>query len=147
MRSAISLAALLLTCCGGLLGEPARDEVVWANSPDRRIHAILMETNGGATTSYGYVVELHAADYQGEAPISAGSLYGAVRNECAYGVDLHWLNPLTLELWYESAKQVNVPKSVIVDGRCIHLIAQGGRGNAAAPCGGMAASRPKATSG
>ncbi len=152
MRAALALislifAALLLTGCGGLLGEPAREEVAWANSPDRRIHAILSETNGGATTSYGYVVELHPADHQGEAPVDAGSLYGAVRSECAYGVDLHWLNPSTLELRYQSAKQVTVPKSVIVDGRRIHLLAQGGRVNAAAPCGGMAVSHPAATRG
>ena len=145
MRSAISLAVLLITGCGELLGEPAREEVAWANSPDRRIHAILLETNGGATTSYGYVVELHPADHQGETPVNAGSLYGAVRSECAYGVDLHWFNPSTLALRYKSAKQANVPKSVIVDGQRIHLLAQGGRVNAAAPCGGMAASRPEAT--
>lgn len=147
MRRSVSLAVLLLTGCDGLTGEPAREDVAWATAPDRRIHAILSETNGGATTSYAYVVELHAAGHRGDAPIRAGSLYGAVRSLCAYGVDLHWSDPSTLELRFESAKRVDVPPSVIVDGRRIRIVARDGQVNAAAPCGGMAANRPDVVGG
>ncbi|WP_156167119.1 hypothetical protein [Sphingomonas sp. Ag1] len=145
MRSAAVLIAMILSGCGGLFGQPSREEVAWANSPDRRTHAILLETNGGATTSFGYVVELHPADHQGERPVSAGTLYGATRSECAYGVDLHWLNASTLALRFDSAKKVSVLPSVNVGGRSIRLVVQAGRQNDAAPCGGMAKDRPKRT--
>lgn len=130
---------LFLAACDPL-GGTSRDEVAWANSPDGRTHAILLETNGGATTSFGYQVELHPADHQGEPPIGAGTLYGAIRSDCAYGVDLHWLDPTTLALRFESAKQVRVPSSLVVGGHQIRIVPQAGYKNDAAPCGGMLAS-------
>lgn len=142
MRCLAALVILLLAGCGSFRGGSSREEVVWANSPDGRTHAILSETNGGATTSFGYIVELHSAPHDGSTPVDAGKLYGAVRSECAYGVDLYWLNPSTLALRFASAKQVNVPAFVTVGGRQIQIVAQVGRTNNAAPCGGMAASRP-----
>jgi hypothetical protein len=145
MRSLVALLPVLLRGCGSLLGGPSRDEVAWANSPDSRTHAILSETNGGATTSFGYVVELRPTADQGEKPVNAGNLYGAVRSECAYGVDLHWLDPSTLALRFDSAERIDVPSSVVVaDGRRIRIVLQPGRVNNAAPCGGMAASHPDA---
>ncbi len=136
------LAAFLPLFLGACdpLGGPSCEEVAWANSPDGRTHAILLETNGGATTSYGYLVELHPADHQGEPPVSAGKLYGAVRSDCAYGVDLQWLDPTTLGLRFESAKQVHIPRSVVVGGRQVRIVAQAGLKNDDAPCGGMLAS-------
>lgn len=143
MRSLATLGILLLAGCGNPLGGASREEVAWAGSPDGRTYAILSETNGGATASFGYIVELHAAPHDGSVPVNAGELYGAVRSECAYGVDLHWLNPSTLALQFTSAKQVNVPAFVTVDSRRIQIVPQAGRTNNAAPCGGMAASRPR----
>ena len=143
MRSLAALVIMILTGCGSLLGGPSREEVAWANSPDGRTHAILFEKNGGATTSFGYIVELHSASHDGSTPVGAGKLYGAVRSECAYGVELYWLNSSTLALRFASAKQVNVPASATVDNRHIQIVAQAGRANSAAPCGGMAASRPR----
>jgi hypothetical protein len=142
MRSLAALSTLILAGCGSLIGGPSRAEVAWANAPDGRTHAILSETNGGATTSFGYIVELHSAPHDGSAPINSGELYGAVRSECAYGVDLHWLDRSTLALRFASAEQVKVPNSVTVDGRQIQIVTQPGHANNAAPCGGMAASRP-----
>ena len=142
LRSTLFLSLLLAGC--DMLGGPSRDEVAWANSPDGRTHAILLETNGGATTSFGYEVELHPADHQGERPVSAGTLYGAVRSECAYGVDLHWLSPTTLALRFDSAEKVDVPASVFVGGRWVRVIAQAGNRNNAAPCGGMLDNRAAA---
>jgi len=136
------LAPFLLLFLAGCnpLGGTSRDEVAWANSPDGRTHAILLETNGGATTSFGYLVELHPADHEGEPPVNAGNLYGAVRSDCAYGIDLHWLDPTTLVLRFDSAKQVRVPYSVVVGGRRVRIAPQAGYKNDTAPCGGMLAS-------
>ncbi|MEG8028095.1 hypothetical protein [Sphingomonas aerolata] len=142
MRSFAVLSTLILAGCASLFGGLSRDEVAWANAPDGRTHAILSETNGGATTSFGYIVELHSAPHDDAAPVNAGELYGAVRSECAYGVDLLWLNRSTLALRFASAKQVKVPNSITVDGRQIQIVTQPGHVNNAAPCGGMAASRP-----
>lgn len=144
MRSLVTSLTFLLTACGGLLGGSSRDEVAWANSPDGRTHAILSETNGGATTSYGYVVELHLSDHGGDTPVNAGTLYGAVRSECAYGVDLRWLDPSTLALRFEKAQQTNVPASVVVGGRRFRIVVQAGEVNDDATCGGMLANRPEA---
>lgn len=137
------LLPLFLAGCD-LLGGASRDEVAWANSPDGRTHAILLETNGGATSSFGYVVELHPAGHQGERPVHAGNLYGAVRSACAYGVDLHWLGPTTLALRFKSAKQVHLSSSVMVGARRVRVIAQAGRIYHAAPCGGMVANNATA---
>lgn len=68
MRYAVDISAFLAAACSG----PSRDEVAWANSPDGLTHAILSETNGGATTSVGYVIELHPALHKGEQPVEAG---------------------------------------------------------------------------
>ena len=144
MRSFVTSLAFLLTGCGGLLGGSSRDDVAWANSPDGRTHAILSETNGGATTSFSYVVELHPSDHNGDTPVNAGTVYGAVRSECAFGVDLQWLDPSTLALRFEKAQQTNVPTSVVVGGRRIRIVVQAGEVNDDAPCGGMLASRPEA---
>lgn len=147
MRNLATLSVFLLAGCGSLLGGPSREEVAWANAPDGRTHAILVETNGGATTSFGYILELHSAPHDGTTPVYAGELYGAARSECAYGVDLHWRAPSTLVLGFASAEQVKVPSSVTVNGRKIQIVTQAGRVNDTAPCGGMAASRPVSNGG
>jgi hypothetical protein len=134
-------AMLMLAGCFNLFGPPSREEVAWANSPDGLTHAILLETNGGATTSYGYKVELHPAPHQGEEPVPAGGLYGATRSECAYGVNLRWLSPAELALEFSKADNVDVPAEVNVGGRAIAITTRSGVLDPDAPCGGMAVSR------
>ena len=56
----------MLAGCSDLFVAPSHGEVAWANSPDGLTHAILSETNGGATTSYGYKIELHPAPHEGK---------------------------------------------------------------------------------
>ncbi|QNO26213.1 hypothetical protein EEB18_015715 [Sphingopyxis sp. OPL5] len=141
MRTQIAILLFLLVSCTDALGGSSRDEVAWAKSPDGRVHAILLETNGGATTSFGYLIELHPADHQGEKPVNAGSLYGAVRSDCAYGIDLHWNDANTLVLRFDSAKKMDVPASVTVAGKRIRIAVEDGMKNESAPCGGMAANR------
>jgi hypothetical protein len=143
MRKLAALTFLLLTSCIDLFGNPSRDEVAWANSPDQRTHAILIETNGGATTSYGYLVELHPGGHGGEPPVQAGNLYGATRSACAYGVDLRWRSPNNLALRFDSAEQIDVPATVVVGGKRIRLTVERGTVNPNAACGGMAASLPE----
>jgi hypothetical protein len=136
--SALILPMIMLGGCLDLLGSPKRDQVAWANSPDGAVHAILLETNGGATTSYGYEVELHPAPHQNEKPSPAGRLYGATRSSCAYGVNIGWLSPDHLTLEYDQADRVAVPPKVDVAGRTITIETKSGVPDADAPCGGMA---------
>lgn len=121
--------------------EPPRDEVARINSPDGQTRAVLFETNGGATTSYGYLVELSDSSDHEQTPVQAGQLYGAVRSDCAYGVDVGWTDPETLTLSIESAEQINVPKQVSIGGKLIRVLVRTGNKNEAAPCGGMAVNR------
>ena len=142
MRHAYTLvASLMLTGCFDLAGSPSREEVAWANSPDGLSHAILLETNGGATTSFGYEVELHPAPHQGEEPVPAGKVYGATRSGCAFGVNLRWVSPTELALEFAQADNIAVPETVKVGGRSITITARSGVSDANAPCGGMAASK------
>lgn len=122
-----------------LVGEPSIDAGAWASAPDGRTHAILFETNGGATTSYGYEVKLHTADHK-TPDVLAARLYDAGRSDCAYGVNLRWRGPTTIALEFPSAKDVQVSPSAIVGGRRIDVAAQAGINDDAAPCGGMVAS-------
>jgi hypothetical protein len=136
MRIPPILALLCLAAC-----DPGTsfDEVGQAVSPDGRVRATLLETNGGATTSFGYVVRLAPAARSGADPVEAGTLYGAVRSECAFGVDMQWLDAATLRLSFQSARQVNVPDQVMVDGRPVRLQLRDGVVNPDASCGAMSA--------
>ncbi len=103
------------------------------------IHAILLETNGCATTSYGYEVELHPAPHRGESPVPAGELYGATRSGCGYGVNLRWLSPTQLALEFREADNVAIRSRVEVGGRSVVIVLRSGVSDEEAPCGGMAA--------
>ncbi|MCW3845838.1 hypothetical protein OF829_01195 [Sphingomonas sp. LB-2] len=135
--AAALILPLLLSGCLDLFGEPSRDQVAWAKSPDGLTHAILIETNGGATTPYGYLVELHPADHRGETPIGVARLVAA-SSRCARGVELHWLDANTLALRYGSARDVVLSGPVSVGGKTIRIVARKFAANAAAPCGGSA---------
>src|SRR3954462_9773236 len=88
----VSAVMIVLMACNA---SSARDEVSSVRSPDGQVQAVLFETNGGATTSFGYDVELH--DRHG-ASFSVAKLYGAVRNAHAWGVNLRWkVDPLSIE--------------------------------------------------
>lgn len=93
----LAVVAILLMAwfLSGLLGEPSKDEVARIVSPSGNVEAVLFETNGGATTSFGYevfVVE-RGAKPSGSPAVS---LYGAVRNQHAYGANLKWSSPGSL---------------------------------------------------
>lgn len=138
MKRPASLLMLSLMACAM---EPPRNEVARTNSPDGQTSAVLFETNGGATTSYGYLVELSDLSDQDQTPTLVGKLYGAVRSDCAYGVDVGWKDAKTLTLTVESAEQINVPEQVSIGRKLIRVIVRTGIKNNAAPCGGMAVSR------
>jgi hypothetical protein len=124
--------ALLLASCNGA----AREERAWANSPDGQTHAILIETDGGATTSFGYLVELHPSDHQGQVPVRVADFYRVV-SDCDYGLDMRWADANTLILRLRSASQMHVDRLASVGEKTIRVVVQTGVGQSAEPCRGM----------
>ena len=123
---------LALPACGLV----SRDEVARVSSPDGRIEAILIETNGGATVSFGYEIWLREKD-RGSGELVA-RLYGAGRNESAYGANLRWTDDRQLSVEYLEARQETLEKPrVTVGGREIHVALKSHVTDPTAPAGGM----------
>ncbi len=134
---AVGVVLLGAWLVSGLVGEPSSDEVARVASPSGKVDAVLFETNGGATTSFGYVVYAveHGAQPAGS---TAMSLYGAVRNQSAYGANLKWLSPDSIAVEYLSAEStmITTPTAFVGD-QVIHFFAREGIADNAAPAGGM----------
>jgi len=117
--------------------EPSKDEVARVCSPSVKLDAVLIETNGGATTSFGY--QIYVVEH-GAQPSGAPSafLYGAVRNQHAYGANLRWANDSSLVIEYLTAKSKKINKSVLsVGGQSVQIALQDGVSDPSAPSGGM----------
>jgi hypothetical protein len=89
--------ALLASC-----GLVSRDEVARVVTPDGRVEAVLVETNDGATTSFGY--EVHVVEKGRPAGHRVAWLYGAGRNAQAYGANLKWAGENELMIEYLEAR-------------------------------------------
>jgi hypothetical protein len=134
---AVVTVMLMAWFLSGLVGEPSKDEVARVVSPSRNIEAVLFETNGGATTSFGY--EVYVVERGAKSSGSpAVSLYGAVRNQHAYGANIKWSSPDSLAVEYLSAKsaKVNV-QTQSVGTQTIQFALREGITDNAAPSGGM----------
>ena len=129
------LFAVVLSSCS-ITGDSGREERAWANSPDGQTHAILVETNGGATTAFGYLVELHPSNHQGQKPVRVADFY-RVESGCEYGLNMRWADANTLVLGIGSASQMHVARSANVGGKTIRVVVQTGVGETVDPCRGM----------
>ena len=133
----IAIAVLLYWFFSGLVGEPSKDEVARVISPNGVFDAVLFETNGGATTSFGYEVYVveHGAKPTGSPAVF---LYGAIRNQSAYGSNLKWESPKLLVVEFLSAKNKKIPQpSVFIAGETVNLAVRDGIIDPSAPGGGM----------
>jgi hypothetical protein len=132
------LVALTLVAagCGCSAQLPPSYEVARASSPNGSLEAILIETNGGATTSFGYEVCIGPKG-QGKFT-SVATLYDSARNEQAYGADLVWFDNSKLLVEYLNAKSTKQTiSSGNVDGHPFEVELRSGIKNPAAPPGGM----------
>jgi len=121
-----------------LAGCSSSDTVARVKSPSGRVEAILDETNGGATTSFGYVVSLKATSAPATEVIRVANAYGAVRSDRAYGVNLVWVNEHILEIQYLEARWAKVERAkVLIDGVWITIRLKSGVRDETAPAGGM----------
>ena len=124
--------------CG--MGDWSYDEVARVPSPSGQVDAVLVEGNGGATTSFGYYLYVvpKGKKVSRKPDAAVASLYGARRSESAYGVDLKWdsTNKLTGE--YLSAQSAEIVRdAVTVAGQQITITLRSNINNSAAPAGGM----------
>lgn len=117
--------------------EVSNDEVARVVSPNGKVDAVLFETNGGATTSFGYNIYLteHGAQPSGSPAIS---LYGAVRNQRAYGANLKWIASDSVAVEFLRAKSKKIQKSTVSIGdQVVQIAVHEGIEDHAAPGGGM----------
>ena len=129
----ISLLLLLLSCSSKYDG----DEVFRALSPAGNAEAILIETNGGATTSYGYIVYLKSTANK-NSKIEVANFYGAVRSNSAYGVNIKWLSGTELQIEYLEAKSAKIlTPSIELENINYKVTLKSGIEDVSAPSGGM----------
>lgn len=134
VKAPVALAAVLVAACG----VASRDEVSRVASPDGRFDALLIETSAGATTSFGYEVELVPHTHKGgSTPVA--TLYDARRNAEAYGANVRWRDARHLDVEYLNARwaRQSAPQATI-DGQRITVVLRSGVADPSAPAGGMA---------
>jgi hypothetical protein len=136
---ASSLALLMVASIVWLYfaSRPSKDEVAVAKSPDGRFIAKLVEINGGATTSFGYLVILSELGNTPE-EYEVANLYGAVRSASAYGANLRWASPQELAVEYLHAKGTELLNPKLKFGATeVTVVLRPNFTDATAPPGGM----------
>ena len=135
--SLVALPVALIVLFVAFLPGPSEDEVARVASPDGKLEAVLVETNGGATTSFGY--EVHVVE-RARKPYAtpAAFMYGAVRSENAYGANLRWEKSDLVAVEFLSAKssKLMVP-SISVGGLMVSVALRPGVADPTALAGGM----------
>jgi hypothetical protein len=114
----------------------SRDEVARLACPDKHVEAVLIETNGGAITSFGY--EIHVVEKGRREGEQVAWLYGALRSANAYGANLKWIGDNELVIQYLEARQDTLERAAVnVAGRTIKVSLRRGVDDPTAPGGGM----------
>ena len=132
--------SLVLILAAGMTsaGCQSKDEVARVTAPTGDVDGVVVETNGGATSSFGY--DIHVLE-RGRAVASSSRvafLYGAVRSESAYGVNLRWDSASTLSIEYWAAKSAELSSpSLPVGARLVTVVLKPGVRDESAPPGGM----------
>jgi hypothetical protein len=134
----LALSPILFLILAGCFSSDSSDTVARTLSPSGAVEALLDENNGGATTSFGYVVSLRAVSSSATTGVRVASAYGAVRNDQAYGMALVWADANTLEIQYWQARWATVERpSISIDGMTITTRMKAGVRDESAPAGGM----------
>ena len=94
----------------------SRDEVSRVTAPGGALDAVVVETNTGATTSFGYEVHVVPTGASTREEAHVARLYAAVRSDSAYGVNVRWLKADELRIQYLSADNASLKDSVVAVG-------------------------------
>jgi hypothetical protein len=129
----------------GLIGcFRTESEVARVANPTGDVEAVVVETNGGATTSFGYEIHVVPPGKRAGSASLVAVIYGATRNENAYGVDLVWATPTLVTVRYLDAKNERlITPEIRVGGRAIWVVLEAGFENPAAPGAGMLYNLPR----
>jgi hypothetical protein len=118
--------------------DSSHDEVFRVASPNAKLEAVLYESNGGATTSFGYEVYIVEKNISIKNSEPVANLYGAVRNKSAYGVNLVWKGSNTLIVEYLNAKNANlISNKINISSGIVEIELKSGVNDAKALSGGM----------
>jgi hypothetical protein len=136
-------AALGVWLAFSIPGCVSNDEVARVSSPSGDVDAIVMEDNGGATTSFGYTVLVAPVGSSHVRGTRVASFYGATRSERAYGVNARWVSDEVLRIEYLNAQSASVepPGSFTIKGRSISVSLKAGVSDPRACQGGMSHAR------
>jgi len=134
MKRKIIIAAivLMLTAC------ISSDEVFRTTAPNGKTDAVLIETNGGATTSFGYEVYITPARESIRHGQKVADFYGATRSESAYGVNVDWISSDQLVLKFFKAHDARILKpEITAENQKIRIALKPDIKDQTAPAGGM----------
>jgi hypothetical protein len=135
---ALVLAVSCVTIPAALFSIFAQEEVARVPSPSGLLEAVLIESNGGATTSFGYRVIVTRPGWHWRTGTEVVSLYGAIRSESAYGANLVWQNDDALSVEYLSARREKVVRpTASIAGHEVATTLRPGIDDPGAPPGGM----------
>jgi hypothetical protein len=135
LRSIVALPFMMTAC---LSFPVSHDEVSRVPSSAGGLDAVLVETNGGATTSFGYLVYVVPHGTRPSDGTEVAMLYGAGRNDQAYGANLKWEGRSRLAVEYRDARQVELRRQTAVIGSdTVTIVLRSGVTDSAAPAGGM----------
>ena len=134
-RMTVALTFALTAC---LFFPTSHDEVSRVSSPAGDLDAVLVETNGGATTSFGYLVYVLPRGAKPSKSHEVAWLYAAGRNEHAYGANLRWVSPSEVVIEYQHADEAEARKPTIrIGGQTVTVVMHSGVSDPTAPAGGM----------
>jgi len=134
----ILIIVLALVLIGYFIFRPSYDEVARVTSPNGNYDAVLIELNGGATTSFSYEVYITKKNKNLRFKSSVANFYEAVRSDNAYGVNLIWNNQETLTIQYLTAKESTLSSEYVkIDDEIINIKLKSGINDPTAPNGGM----------
>ena len=93
----LSLACFVFSSCENLF-PVSREEINRITSPDGKVDAILVETDAGATTSYGYNV--YIVPKGGNFEVG----YAAFIADHIKNLEIEWIKPKLLNISYDEAR-------------------------------------------
>ena len=132
---------VLLLPLFGLLGAScgSQDEVARIVSPSGDTEAVVVETNGGATTAFGHNVYVVARGRSTLWGAKVAQFYEASRSKRAAGVNPRWVTPDLLRIEYLDANRDELlpGQPFTVGGRSVRVTLARGVNDPVACAGGM----------
>jgi hypothetical protein len=121
-----------------LQGCRSSDEVSRVTNPSGAIDAVLVERNGGATSTFSYDVHVVPRGMKPAGRSRVAVLVGATRSETAYGANLVWRGPTLLGIEFLRAARAELEEAAVdVAGARVVIALREGVRDPSAPAGGM----------